>query len=168
MPAKKFCRVILWYFDFFFPKAAWGLVWFSSGFWPIANDSHTTHTPYWPPIAHTVPIFVRLTVPLFATLPATRSACVHLCLWRELSPVTWGIKCMVETCILWGMQGRCRSSVGSAVVPRADSEGPACLRLCYWRSYRAGREIYCLPWGFHASLNLNLESWWSFRGGDFI
>lgn len=62
------------------------------------------------------------------------------------------------------MQGRCRSSVGSAVVPCTDREGPACLCLCYWRGYRAGWEIYCLQGVFHASLNLNLESWWSFSG----
>lgn len=61
------------------------------------------------------------------------------------------------------MRGRCRPSFGSAVVPRTGGEGTAGLRLCYWMSYGAGRDIYCLREGFHASLNLN-----SGHGGPFF
>lgn len=118
---------------------------------------------YWPPLAHTAPIFIRLIAAVFATFPTTPSVCAPLRLWRELRPVTWGINCVVETCILWGMRGRCRPSFGSAVVPRTGGEGTAGLRLCYWRSYGAGRDIYCLREGFHASLNLN-----SGHGGPFF
>lgn len=49
--------------------------------------------------------------------------------WRDLTSVTWGIMCLVETCIPWAMWGRCGSCVGSAVALRANREGSACLCL---------------------------------------
>lgn len=49
------------------------------------------------------------------------------------------------------------------LVQLSCGEGTAGLRLCYWRSYGAGRDIYCLREGFHASLNLN-----SGHGGPFF
>lgn len=49
--------------------------------------------------------------------------------WRKLIPVTCGIKCPVETCILWAMWGTDRPCVGSAVVLHANWEGSACLSL---------------------------------------
>lgn len=79
----------------------------------------------------------------FASFPAAPSVGLRLGWWGELSRVTWGINCMVETCILWGMQGRCWTSVGSAVAACTDGKGTARLQLCYWRSYRVGRDIYC-------------------------
>lgn len=130
-------------------KAALGPVWFyfilDSNLLPVSSTPLIPPSPsYWPPLAHTAPIFIRLIAAVFATFPTTPSVCAPLRLWRELRPVTWGINCVVETCILWGMRGRCRPSFGSAVVPRTGREGTAGLRLCYWRSYGAGRDIYCL------------------------
>lgn len=57
--------------------------------------------------------------------------------WMESSPVTWGINCMMETCILCGLQGKARLGIASAVGSNKDS---ACLSLV-WKSYRAGRDL---------------------------
>lgn len=63
---------------------------------------------------------------------------------------------MMETCILCGMRAMLRPHVASADGSCADNKPEACL--CYWRSYVAGKDAYCLHRAFYTSLNLNLVS----------
>lgn len=72
--------------------------------------------------------------------------------WRDLTSVTWGIMCLVETCIPWAMWGRCGSCVGSAVALRANRARHVSVCYCWSSSCIAGPGIGCSLWAFHTSV----------------
>lgn len=110
--SRNFCRVILWlvlviYF-FMFSKAAQGLVWFLCvfvcvWFWPIARDIHTTHPLYWLPLAHTQsPHLSGSWCHCWSHRPPLSSPVSSSVSAGSYSPVTWAIKCMMDS-------GACRA-----------------------------------------------------------
>lgn len=76
------------------------------------------------------------------------TAWAQLSWWMESSPVTWGINCMMETCILCGLQGKARLGIASAVGSNKDS---ACHCLWYGRVIGLGE-----TWLFKSKFGL----WW--------
>lgn len=112
----------------------------------------------------------------FLPHPSDRSiltAWAQLSWWTEPSPVTWGINCMMETCILCGLQGKARLGIASAVRSNKDL---ACLCLWYGRVTGLGETClfkskfglwwFCLLWQFcfivHSFINakyIQLRPW---------